>query len=96
MTHYIDNHFTFDGLGGRFVTGLLANIGIALVLAGFGYLSRRGNDVAFIIGMFLYVFDTIVVLGYREFFAFGFHLMALFFMFKGLLASRRRYDPSVE
>jgi len=96
MTNYIDNHFTFDGLGGRSVTGLLANIGIALVLAGFGYLSRRGNDVAFIIGMFLYIFDTIVVLGYREFFAFGFHLMALFFMFKGLLASRRRYDPSVE
>lgn len=96
MTHYIDNNITFDGLGGRFVTGLAINIGIAVIIAGFGLLSRRGGDVAFIVGMFLYVFDTVVTLGYRDFFAFGFHLLALFFMFKGLLASRRRYDPSVE
>ncbi len=72
------------------------NLGIAGVLAAFGYFARRGNDFAFILGMFLYFFDAVVLLGYREFFAFGFHLFALFFIAKGLLASRRRYDPSVD
>jgi hypothetical protein len=46
--------------------------------------------------MFIYFFDSVVLLGYREFFAFGFHLFCIFFLFKGLLASRRRYDPSVD
>lgn len=95
MNHYIDNHFTFDGLGGRSATGLAMNLGVAAILACFGFLTRRGGDVAFILGMFLYFFDAVVTLGYRDVFGFSFHLFALFFMFKGLLASRRRYDPSV-
>jgi hypothetical protein len=78
------------------LTGLAINIGIAGIIAAFGYLTRKGGDVAFIVGMFLYVFDAVISLGYRDFFGFGFHMFALFFMFKGLLASRRRYDPSVD
>jgi hypothetical protein len=78
------------------LTGLAINLGIAAIIASFGYLTRKGGDVAFIVGMFLYVFDAVISLGYRDFFGFGFHMFALFFMFKGLLASRRRYDPSVD
>jgi hypothetical protein len=66
------------------------------ILAMFGYFARKGNDVIFILGAFLYFVDAIVLLGYREFFAFSFHIFALYFIFKGLLASRRRYDPSVD
>jgi hypothetical protein len=68
----------------------------AAILAGFGYFARKGNDVVFILGAFLYFVDAVVLLGYREFFAFSFHIFALYFIFKGLLASRRRYDPSVD
>jgi amino acid transporter len=68
----------------------------AAILAMFGYFARKGNDVLFILGAFLYFVDAIVLLGYREFFAFSFHIFALYFIFKGLLASRRRYDPSVD
>jgi hypothetical protein len=96
MTQYIDANVTFANAGAQRFSGLAINLGIAAVLAGFGYLARKGNDVAFIIGMFLYIFDAVVALGYRDVFGFGFHALALFFMFKGLLASRRRYDPSVE
>ena len=95
-THYVDNQMVGLGAESQRLAGLGLNIVIAAVLGSFGYLTRKGNDVAFIIGMFLYVFDAVVVLGYRDFFAFGFHMFALFFMFKGLLASRRRYDPSVD
>jgi len=95
-TQYFDAQMVAAGAESQRLTGLAINIGIAAVLAAFGYLTRKGGDVAFIIGMFLYVFDSVIALGYRDFFGFGFHMFALFFMFKGLLASRRRYDPSVD
>ncbi len=75
--------------------GLAITLVIAAIFAGLGYLSRRGSDITFIVGMFLYVLDAMISLALREFFGFSFHLLALFFMFKGLLASRKRYDPSV-
>lgn len=96
ITHYVDNNMVLAGPEAQRLTGLGLNIMIAAILASFGYLTRKGNDVAFILGMFLYLFDSVVLLGYRDFFGFGFHMFALFFMFKGLLASRRRYDPSVD
>ena len=96
MTQYVDANVTFANAGAQQLSGLAINLGIAGVFAAFGYLARKGNDVAFIVGMFLYLFDTVVALGYRDFFGVGFHLLAIFFMFKGLLGSRRRYDPSVD
>jgi hypothetical protein len=92
---YVDAFFA-AGDDGPQVTALGVNLLIVGLLVLFGYLARRGNDFAFILGMFLYFFDAVVLLGYREFFAFGFHIFCLFFLFKGLLASRRRYDPSVD
>jgi hypothetical protein len=93
---YVDAQMVAAGPETQRLTGLAVNFGIAGIIASFGYLTRKGGDVAFIIGMFLYVFDSVIALGYRDFFGFGFHMFALFFMFKGLLASRRRYDPSVD
>ncbi len=95
-TQYVDAHLVATGPETQRLAGLAINLGFAGVIAAFGYLTRKGGDVAFIVGMFLYVFDSVIALGYRDFFGFGFHLFALFFMAKGLLASRRRYDPSVD
>lgn len=75
--------------------GLAFNLLFAAFFAMFGYFGRRGSDMAFIVGMFLYFMDALLVLSYRDIFAFAFHILALFFMFKGLLANRRRLDPSV-
>jgi len=95
-TQYVDAHMVAAGPESQRLAGLAINLGLAGIIAAFGYLTRKGGDVAFIVGMFLYIFDAVVSLGYRDLFGFGFHLFALFFMFKGLLASRRRYDPSVD
>ncbi len=67
---------------------LLVNIVIAIAFAGFGYLARRGNDAAWVIGILLYVVDAMFSLGMRDFWGFCFHLVGLFFLFRGLLASR--------
>lgn len=96
ITRYVDNHMLASGTEADRVAGLAINLGIAGILAAFGFLARRGSDFAFILGMFLYFADAVVLLGYRDIFGFSVHILALFFIFKGLLASRRRYDPSVE
>jgi hypothetical protein len=74
---------------------LLTNILIAGVLAGFGLMARRGSDLAFVVGIFLYVIDTFLTMGLGDFFGFGVHLTALFFIVKGLLASRHIRENAV-
>ena len=70
------------------ITKLLMDLLIAAGFAGFGYLARKGNDVAFVIGIFLYVVDALLNIGLRDFLGFCFHLVGFFFLFRGLLASR--------
>lgn len=96
LSEYVDARAAAAGSGSQRWAALAISLGIAGVFALFGYFARKGSDLAFIVGMFIYFFDAVILLGYREFFAFGFHLVALFFIAKGLLASRRRYDPSVD
>lgn len=74
---------------------LLVDILIAVAFAGFGWFARKGSDVAFVLGMFLYIVDAMLAIGLREFWGFGFHLVALFFIFKGLLASRHARENAI-
>lgn len=94
-TQYVDVMAGQSGSAGARWAALVVNIAIAGVFAAFGYFARKGSDIAFIIGMFLYFADALLMLAYRDIWAFAFHILALFFMFKGLLASRKRSDPSV-
>jgi hypothetical protein len=75
--------------------GVGINLLIAAGFAMFGYFARKGSDMAFVLGMFLYVADAILIMMFKDVFGFAFHLVALFYMGKGLLASRKRLDPSV-
>lgn len=70
------------------LTWLLIDILIAAVFAAFGYLARHRHDVFFVIGIFLYAMDALLSLGLKEFYGFGFHVIGLFFLLKGLFASR--------
>ena len=90
----------FDGTTSGFnasmtMNGLVMNLLAALVLAIFGLLARRGSDIAFVLGIFLYIVDAMLVIGLRDFFGFGVHLIALFFLVKGLLASRHIRENAI-
>lgn len=74
---------------------LIIDILIAGALATFGLLARRGSDLAFVLGIFLYVIDAMLSIGLRDVFGFGVHLIALFFLVKGLLASRHLRENAV-
>ena len=94
LTQWLDG--THGGIKASMSSGaLVINIMIAGALAMFGLLGRRGSDIAFVVGIFLYVIDAFLVAGLKDFFAFGVHLVALFFLVKGLLASRHIRENAV-
>jgi hypothetical protein len=94
ITQWLDG--TSGAFNGAMSSGeLLINIVIACVLAAFGLMARRGSDIAFVVGIFLYVIDSMLIIGLRDFFGFGVHLLALFFLVKGLLASRHIRENAV-
>ena len=94
ITQWLDG--TSSGLNPTMSTrSMLINLLIAGLLAGFGVLARRGSDLAFVVGIFLYVIDAMLAIGLRDVFGFGVHLLGLFFLFKGLLASRHVRENAV-
>ncbi|MEO8042145.1 MAG: hypothetical protein ABI646_06020 [Acidobacteriota bacterium] len=94
ITQWLDG--TTSGFNATMSTSaLVTNILIAGVVAAFGLMARRGSDVAFVLGIFLYVIDAMLTIGLRDFFGFGVHLIALFFLVKGLLASRHIRENAV-
>lgn len=70
------------------LTALAINILIAAGFAVFGYFSEKRNDNLFAFGILLYTIDAMLVIGLRDFFGFSFHLVGLYFLTRGLLASR--------
>src|SRR5687768_5924194 len=70
-----------------YISGLIIDLVIAGAFAALGFLARR-NDLAFVLGLFLYTVDALLSIGLKDFFGFAFHLVGLFYMSRGLLASR--------
>jgi hypothetical protein len=93
ITQWLDGTNAFGASMSTQSLGL--NILIAGVLAMFGLMARRGSDLAFVVGIFLYVIDAMMIIGQREFWGFGVHLIGLFFLVKGLLASRHIRENAV-
>jgi len=94
ITQWVDG--TTSGFNATMTTSaLVINILIAAAFAAFGLLARRGSDIAFVLGIFLYVIDAVLMIGLKDFFGFGVHLIALFFLVKGLLASRHIRENAV-
>lgn len=94
ITQWVDG--TSSGFNSSLTTSsLITNILIAGALAMFGLIARRGSDIAFVVGIFLYLIDAFLTIGVKDFFGFGVHLIALFFLVKGLLASRHIREDAV-
>ena len=94
ITQWVDG--TTTSFNSKMTTSALAiNLLIAGALAMFGLLARRGSDIAFVVGIFLYVIDAFLMIGMKDFFGLGVHLLGLFFLVKGLLASRHIRENAV-
>ena len=80
-----------DGIGKVGGTaGSVAGFIVSLVAAGvfvlFWKFARAGQKWAFLTGMILYALDGLIFLGFGLWLDFGFHVFALYCMYKGLAA----------
>jgi hypothetical protein len=71
-----------------FIVGFLVNVLIAGIFVLFGVFARRLHTWSFLVGMVLYALDGVLLLFFRDFLGMGFHLVVLFFIYKGFSASR--------
>lgn len=62
---------------------------LVIMFALIGYYSNKRFTVAFIIGIAIYAFDSLLVLALGSFLPAGFHAFALFFIIRGFLACRK-------
>jgi hypothetical protein len=65
------------------VIGLAISIFIAGIFALFGLFANRGKSWAFIVGMVLYVLDSLLMLAFQEWLGLVFHGLFLFGLFGG-------------
>ena len=78
-----------NSAGGSLVVkliGLAISVCIAGIFALFGLFANRGKSWAFIVGMVLYVLDTLLMLAFQEWMGLIFHGFFLFGLFGGLRA----------
>ncbi len=66
------------------------------VVVAFGLLCRKGREWAFIVGMILYALDGLLFLLAKDVLSIGFHLFALYMIYKGLKAAEalRKLQPA--
>lgn len=66
--------------------GLLVSLFFDVIFAIFGYFAGKGHRWAFIIGMILYGLDAILMLTFKEWLGFGFHLYFMWSIWQGFSA----------
>jgi hypothetical protein len=74
------NAILFKGIG--FIISLV----ISSVFVFFGIFAAKGHKWAFITGLVLYCLDAILMLVFKDFLGFGFHLFFLWLLYGGLRA----------
>jgi len=77
----------FDqGLGGTSAASLLLSVIVVGFCAVLGVFANRGHLWAFIVGMVLFALDGVIFLIGQAWLGVGFHVLVLFFLFRGLQA----------
>lgn len=65
------------------------SLGIAGMFVLLGYLARKVQLWAFVVGMILYALDAFLFVSSSDFFSVAFHALALCFLFAGVAAARK-------
>jgi hypothetical protein len=89
-TRFVDDFgdIVITGTNGH-VLALAVDIVIAGIFVGLGLVSRNGALWSFIVGTVLLVLDALLLAAVTDWGAVAFHGLALFFVIRGLQASRR-------
>ena len=82
LTQIID-HLAGSARAAAMVLDVIA----AGIFIGFGMLGRKRQEWAFIVGMILYVLDSLLFVLAKDVVSIAFHLLALFYLYRGLKAN---------
>jgi hypothetical protein len=85
VTQIADGIGKVGGTAGS-IAGFIVSLIAAGVFALFWKFARAGQKWAFLTGMILYALDGLIFLGFGLWLDFGFHIFALYCMYKGLAA----------
>ena len=98
----------FDAIGGGLaaesggagwgfrVFALLLSLGAVSIYALFGWLAGRRKTAGFVVGMTFYTLDGVIFLVAGDLLGAGFHVFALFLMFRGFKALKEMQESPVE
>ena len=86
VTQIIDYLAARAGQAGNAVAITLDLVAVGLFV-GFGLLARQGKESVFTLGMIVYALDGLLFVFDKDILSIGFHLYALFWLYKGLRAS---------
>lgn len=71
------------------IVALLIDLAIAGIFVICGFFAGKMQNWAFIFGMVIYALDAVLIFLLGGYFAAGFHVFALFMIFRGLMAARK-------
>lgn len=71
------------------VGALLVNLAISAIFLIIGYYAGKGMTWIFTVGIILYVLDGVIFLLFGDWLSIGFHIFALFFIVRGLMAANK-------
>ncbi len=71
------------------IIAFVIDLVIATIFVGCGFFASKFQIWAFIVGMILYFLDGVLLLVLGEYLSAGFHVFALYMIFRGLMAARQ-------
>ncbi len=78
------------------IVGLVLDVLVAGVFVLIGWLALKRHLWSFIVGMILFMLDALVLLFFQIWISFAFHLLVLYWIFKGYQAGRRLAALEIE
>jgi hypothetical protein len=80
------------------ILGFVMNLAVAAIFVAAGFLGRKRHRWAVIFGLLLYGFDTLILLAFQVWWGALFHVYALYFLVRGLIALNKikKLETSVQ
>jgi hypothetical protein len=78
------------------IVGLVLDVLVAGVFVLFGWLALKRHLWSFVVGMILFMLDALILLGFQIWISFAFHLLVVFWIFRGYQAGRQLAAMEIE
>ena len=89
VTQVVDGFATGFGTETATIMALIIDLVVVCTFILFGYFSLKGYSWLFIMGMVLYALDGLILLFFEDIISVGFHALALYWMYGGLMAQKK-------